>query len=147
MIPQVPDVISFTKNLQNAAALDCTITNTAKPLVLIPIFPNFPGPGNSISYQNAGSDNPGVAIIWGFHAGQGTLQLYNESQPICEGTPVGIKNPRLLGVAYPTGQGNGEIVFFIPQIAAGLTIGFQAVSLNHCIVSGIMPQVIGVGPY
>ena len=139
--PQVPGVISFTRTMQGGDNLVCTITNTAIPLELNPVIPNIAGRLNQISFDKAGPNNPDVAIFWSFFPGEDT---YNLTKP-CNGTPIDLIDPNLLTIVSADFDGSGGFVFFLPLVGNGLTVGLQAISLNHCITSEAYPQVLGTG--
>lgn len=102
-----------------------------------PITPAQAGSQNILSAEEATPEGP-VAFVWGFMTGSTIV-----GGSTCNGTEIGIKNPRILGIPSSSTEGNAELVFFIPQIGdSGISIKTQAVDLNTCETSPVIEDLI-----
>ena len=90
-----------------------------------------------LTAQEATPEGP-VAFIWGFMPGSVIV-----GGPTCNGTELGIKNPRILGIVGSSPDGSAEMMVFIPVIGdLELTVLTQAVDIKTCATSEVIMDVI-----
>jgi len=99
-------------------------------LILAGPTPGLAGINNTLSVSGA-TPNERVYFIYGFVPG-------STAMPGCPGDSAGINSPRILGFSEADFEGNASYTAFVPGIANGRTILFQAVEIANCIVSNIV---------
>jgi hypothetical protein len=102
-----------------------------------PIFPALASNPNVLIAEEATPEG-NVAFVWGFMLGSTII-----GGPTCNGTELGINNPRLLGIVSALSNGVATLNFFIPLIGDfEIAVLTQAVDVNTCDVSEVIEDVI-----
>lgn len=117
--------------------VNATVVYSVPELVLNPVFPALDDNINSITAENATAEG-NVAFIWGMSTGSTVL-----GGRICNGLELGIKNPNLLAVERANEFGAATHIFYIPLLGDfELLIQLQAIDIESCSVSNVVPQII-----
>ncbi|MGB2691751.1 MAG: hypothetical protein WBC96_04580 [Thermodesulfobacteriota bacterium] len=105
--------------------------------VLNPIFPALADNINSITAQNAAPEGS-VAFLWAKATGS-----YVVGGPTCNGLELGISNPNLLAIVSANEFAVATYIFYIPLFGDfEFQVQLQAVDIENCRVSNIVPQII-----
>ncbi|MGB2692022.1 MAG: hypothetical protein WBC96_05975, partial [Thermodesulfobacteriota bacterium] len=126
---------SVVIELEAGDDITCTFTNTL-PLELTPLFPSI---RNSVNSMTATQATPGgnVAFVWGFSTGTSIV-----GGSTCNGLELGIDPYQFLGIVTADGDGEAEMVFFVPSLAGVNPVYSQAIDLPTCRASEVVESIL-----
>lgn len=105
--------------------------------VLNPIFPALDDNINFISAENAAPDGS-VAFLWA--KATGSFLLGGQT---CNGLEIGLDKPKILAIVNANEFATATYIFYIPLIGDfQFQVQLQAVDIENCRVSNIVPQII-----
>ncbi len=115
--------------------ITCVFANTL-PLELTPLFPSIRNLVNSMTATQA---TPGgnVAFVWGFSTGTSIV-----GGSTCNGLELGINPFQFLGIVTADGDGEAEMVFFVPSLAGVNPVYSQAIDLPTCRASEVVESIL-----
>lgn len=115
--------------------ITCVFANTL-PLELSPLFPSI---RNLVNSMTASQASPGgkVAFIWGFQLGTSIV-----GGPTCNGVELGIDPNINLGQVTADGDGDAEMVFFVPSLAGVNPVYAQALDVDTCRVCEVVESIL-----
>lgn len=108
---------------------------SAAPLATADLTLAEPSPGTAgmVNVWSASGATPGarVAFIFGQRAGETEIR-------VCPGTVIGITRPAVFAIVAANGDGEASVRRFVPRLASGQTVFFQAAEPQSCTVSNVV---------
>ncbi len=115
--------------------ITCVFANTL-PLELTPLSPSIRNLVNSMTATQATPDG-NVAFVWGFSTGTSIV-----GGSTCNGLELGIDPYQFLGIVTADGDGEAEMVFFVPSLAGVNPVYSQAIDLPTCRASEVVESIL-----
>lgn len=127
----------YIDNVSTSIATEAEIANNCTELVLNPVFPALDDNINFITAENA-TPFGNIGFLWGKSVGSFVF-----GGRTCNGLEIGIKNPNLLAIEPANEFGIATHIFYIPTFSdLEFLVQLQAVDVESCSVSNVVPQII-----